>query len=551
MLKTVSKTPQQNDVAERINRTLNERAKSMRLHAGLPKMFWEDSVTTKAYLINGRPSVPLRFRIPEEEWQGKEFSLAHLRVFGCDSYIKVKDIARDKLDAKSMKCTFIGYASDEIGYRFWDSKSHKVVRRRYVTFNEDSLYGAKHSYRAWLSSEITQIPGGSSDTSEGSEDSGSFKDSGRSYKEDSEDRASSEEGCSETPHVRRSTRESMALVRYSPSANYLLLTKNGEPESYLESLSSKEFVQWEKAINEELVSLEKNQTWSLVTLPTGKKALQSKWVFRVKQEQDGKKKYKARLRAEYKRCAMDHFCYLKKVGLSSIIVLLYVDDIVVAGSDMAKIKKLKRQLSQEFKMKDLGKVLEKFNMKDTEARCQPLGDHFKRSKKQAPKTEAFRRRMARVPYASSVGSVMYVMVCTRPNIAHVVGVVSIFMSNPGREHWEAVKWLLRYLKEAEYMAIAKAGKELVWLKNFLEELDRAQTECVLFCDKLSAIYLAKNSVFHGRTKHIKIKYYYIRELVSEGTLSLKKILGAKNPVDMLTKVVTTEKLKLCAASTGL
>ncbi|GJZ79850.1 hypothetical protein Tco_0644687 [Tanacetum coccineum] len=73
----------------------------------------------------------------------------------------------------------------------------------------------------------------------------------------------------------------------------------------------------------------------------------------------------------------------------------------------------------------------------------------------------------------------------------------------------------------------------------------------LFCDNQSAIHLAKNPVFHGRTKHIKIRYHYIRELVSEGTLSLKKILGAKNPADMLTKVVTTEKLKLCAASTGL
>ncbi|GJY73786.1 hypothetical protein Tco_0478217 [Tanacetum coccineum] len=133
---------------------------------------------------------------------------------------------------------------------------------RYVTFNEDSLYGAK---AATDFSNLTKpnqkdqvIPGGSSDTSEGSENSGSFEDSGRSDEEDSEDRASSEDGGSETPQVRRSTRESMALVRYSPSANYLLLIKNGEPESYSESLSSKEFVQWKKAINEEMVSLKKN-----------------------------------------------------------------------------------------------------------------------------------------------------------------------------------------------------------------------------------------------------------------------------------------------------
>ncbi|GJZ91425.1 hypothetical protein Tco_0663352 [Tanacetum coccineum] len=115
-------------------------------------------------------------------------------------------------------------------------------------------------------------PGGSSDTSERSENNGSFEDSGRSYEEYSEDGASSKEGGSETPHVRRSTRESMAPVRYSPSANYLLLKENGKPESYSEALSSKKSIQWKKAIVEEMVSLEKNQTCSLVRISAGKKA---------------------------------------------------------------------------------------------------------------------------------------------------------------------------------------------------------------------------------------------------------------------------------------
>ncbi|GKC86888.1 hypothetical protein Tco_1147537 [Tanacetum coccineum] len=122
----------------------------------------------------------------------------------------------------------------------------------------------------------------------------------------------------------------------------------------------------------------------------------------------------------------------------------------------------------------------------------------------------------------------------------------------------AVSWMSKIRKcvamsttKGEYMDIAEASKELVWLKNFLKELDRAQTKCVLYCDNQSAIRLVKNLVFHGRTKHIKIRYHYIRELVSEGTLSLKKILGAKNIVYMLIIVVTTEKLKLCADLTGL
>ncbi|CAH9124278.1 unnamed protein product [Cuscuta epithymum] len=503
----------------------------------------------------------------------------------------------------------------------------------------------------------------------------------------------------------------------------------------------KDSIQWKNAMEDELDSLEKNQTWSLVKLPPGKKALENKWVFRIKDEADGSKRYKARLvvkgfqqkkgvdyneifspvvkmttirlilgivaaenlhleqldvktaflhgdleediymaqpagfpvsgkekmvcklkkslyglkqaprqwylkfdsfmqRNGYTRCKMDHCCYLKKFESSYIILLLYVDDMLVAGANMQEINKLKKKLSEEFEMKDLGearqilgmsivrdkmegtlklsqqkyiqKVLEKFRMTDAKPRSTPLGSQLKLSKQQSPKTDKDKDEMAKVPYASAVGSLMYAMVSTKPDIAHAVGVVSRFMSNPGKEHWEGVKWLLRYLKgtsrtalcfkrngailegfadadlggchdsgksttgyiftiggtaiswmsrlqksialsttEAEYMAIAEAAKEMIWLKNFLSELGMKQGDCGLYCDNQSAIHLAKNPVFHSRTKHIKMRYHFILELIEDGTINLKKILGTKNPADMLTKAVTTEKLKLCMASTGL
>ena len=99
MEKTIPGTPQQNGVAERMNKTLNERARSMRLHAGLPKTFWADAVSTAAYLINRGLSVPMEFRLPEEVWSGKEVKFSHLKVFGCVSYIHVDSDARSKLDA--------------------------------------------------------------------------------------------------------------------------------------------------------------------------------------------------------------------------------------------------------------------------------------------------------------------------------------------------------------------------------------------------------------------------------------------------------------------
>ena len=220
--------------------------------------------------------------------------------------------------------------------------------------------------------------------------------------------------------------------------------------------------------------------------------------------------------------------------------------------------------------------------------------------------------MSKVPYASAVGSLMYAMVCTRPDIAHAVGVVSRYMNNPGKEHWMAVKWILRYLRgttnqalcfggsnislqgyvdadmvgdrdnrrsttgyvftvggtavswvskiqsvvalsttEAEYVAATEASKEMIWLQRFMGELGKEHDMGTLYSDSQSAIHLAKNSTFHSRTKHIHLKYHFIRSVLEDGELKLEKIHTSQNPADMLTKVVTREKLRICSVSIGL
>ena len=118
MEKTIPGTPQQNGVAKRMNRTLNERVRSMRFHARLPIFFWLDAVSTTAYLINRGPSVPMKFRLLEEIWSGKEVKFSNLKVFGCVSYVHIDSDARSKLDAKSKICFFIGYGDKKFGYRF-------------------------------------------------------------------------------------------------------------------------------------------------------------------------------------------------------------------------------------------------------------------------------------------------------------------------------------------------------------------------------------------------------------------------------------------------
>ena len=105
--------------------------------------------------------------------------------------------------------------------------------------------------------------------------------------------------------------------------------------------------------------------------------------------------------------------------------------------------------------------------------------------------------------------------------------------------------------EAEYVAATEAGNEMIWLHGFLDELGKKQEMGILHSDSQSAIFLAKNSAFHSKSKHIQTKYHFIRYLVENKLVILEKICGSKNPADMLTKGVTIEKLKLCPASIGL
>ena len=106
------------------------------------------------------------------------------------------------------------------------------------------------------------------------------------------------------------------------------------------------------------------------------------------------------------------------------------------------------------------KVLSRFNMNEAKPVSTPLGSHFKLSKEQSPKTVEERDHISKVPYASTIGSLMYTMVCTRPDIAHAVGVVSRFMSRPGKQHWEVVKWILRYLKGSSDTCFCFTGASL-------------------------------------------------------------------------------------------
>jgi hypothetical protein len=115
--KTVPGTPQENCVSERMNRKIMEHARSMRLHVSFPLQLWENVVDIVVYLINRGPSISLYGIIIKEDWTGKMGNYFFFMTFGCQVFVHIDKENKTKLDAKSKKCTFIGYSVIDFGYR--------------------------------------------------------------------------------------------------------------------------------------------------------------------------------------------------------------------------------------------------------------------------------------------------------------------------------------------------------------------------------------------------------------------------------------------------
>ncbi|KAE8694460.1 hypothetical protein F3Y22_tig00110783pilonHSYRG00286 [Hibiscus syriacus] len=105
--------------------------------------------------------------------------------------------------------------------------------------------------------------------------------------------------------------------------------------------------------------------------------------------------------------------------------------------------------------------------------------------------------------------------------------------------------------EVEYVAATQASKEAIWLKMLLEELGHNQEYVSLFCDKKSALHLARNPTFHSRKKHIRVQYHFIREKVKKGTVDMQKIHTKNNIADFMTKAINADKFTWCRSSCDL
>jgi hypothetical protein len=246
-------------------------------------------------------------------------------------------------------------------------------------------------------------------------------------------------------------------------------------------------------------------------------------------------------------------------------------------------------------------ILDRFNMDSANPKATPADPSSRLTMSMSPTTESGTFVMRKVPYREAVGCLMYLTIVSRPDIAFAVGQVSRYCENPGPAHWEAVKRILAYISgtrkhgllfsgssqplngfsdadyggdldhrrsttgyifthnggpvawcsrrqtcttlsttEAEYVAASETSREAIWLRHLLQDIDLANPNPVkIHCDNQSAIQLVRNPVLHARTKHINIRYHFIRDQLESNKIDIIYIETKMQIADILTKPLAT------------
>ena len=234
-------------------------------------------------------------------WTSKKPRIKHLRIIGSICYAHIPAQRRRKIDKKAVKGYLVGYDGDE-RYRIWLKEENKIILSRDVIFQEKTSKCEEHVELPFKDAEKTndqeEHEEKFNDQEEHEERFNNHEDKEEIESEDSDDDINSEE----VPSIsKRQLRDRSKLKRPSRFDECVMMTTEfisgiKNPETYEETLSSKNSIYWKQAMDAEIASLEENQTWTLTILPKGAKAIPSKWVFRVKTNPDGSvDKYKARL----------------------------------------------------------------------------------------------------------------------------------------------------------------------------------------------------------------------------------------------------------------
>lgn len=353
---TITYTPENNGVAEKMNRTVLEKARCMLLGSSLRKTMWIEAVGTAVYLINRSPTKGISDEVvPAQRWYGEKPDLSKLKVFGCVAFmLKPKAHITGKFDSRSERAYMLGYCTN--GYRLWLADKGRVVLARNVIFHEnvfrfsgdyyetdDGEFGVVNDREEMdvplndqneelVEREINQIPEANDPRPEiPNEGANDFFD----VIQEQEDVAPARRSCRIRVRPRHLDDYAMlaCMARFADNLaeeqlSVCLVAGNGvsnvsrkevseySAESFLEdseNFSAADYCSnvpqsfeelsnrcdkevWLEAVREELNSLAENNTWSITNLPSGKTPIKCMWVFTCKSNEEGKvERYKARL----------------------------------------------------------------------------------------------------------------------------------------------------------------------------------------------------------------------------------------------------------------
>ncbi|KAK4386523.1 Retrovirus-related Pol polyprotein from transposon TNT 1-94 [Sesamum angolense] len=301
----------------------------------------------------------------------------------------------------------------------------------------------------------------------------------------------------------------------------------------------------------------------------------------------------------FRRSLSEHTLYIKSQGNDTLIVSLYVDDLIYTGNNEKMIQDFKEDMMKKFEMSNLGlmhfflgieinqekegificqrkyteNLLKKFKMES----CKAVTTHLVTGEKY--QKEDGSQKVDGSKYRSLIGSLLY-LTATRPDIMFATSLLSRFMQSPSQVHYATAKRILIYLRgsvddmkstsgytfslgsgifswaskkqatvaqssaEAEYIAAAATSNQAIWLRRILEDIGEKQEEpTTIYCDNKSAIAITKNPVQHSRTKHIDIKYHSLREATTRGEIELKYCSIEEQLADIFTKALQRNKFE--------
>ncbi|KAJ9556102.1 hypothetical protein OSB04_010716 [Centaurea solstitialis] len=509
-------TPQMNGVSERRNRTLLDMVRTMMCHSSLPISFWGHALETAAHILNRAPTKSVE-KTPYELWKGKKPNISFLKIWGCEVYVKRP--TSEKLKPKSDKCFFVGYPKTTVGYYFYNPEENKVFVARNGKFLEEKFLSLENTRKdvdlqvvdeesttpvvepeiqhnnvepqsepieevqtqdLRRSSRVRQEP----DRYLGflvSQDSGDLNEP-TSYGE-----AVSGSESEQWQEVMRAEMQSMYdnqvweltdLPQHCKAVGRKWVFKkktdmDGNVHTFKARLVAKGFTQTH--------GIDYDETFSPVAMLKSIRILMAIsayfnyeiWQMDVKtaflngkltEDQasrswnlhfDDRIKEFGFTKSEFEPCV-----YTKFSGSIVTFLVLYVDDILLIGNDVPTLQSVKSWLSKCFQMKDLGEAAYILGIKIYRNRSKRLiGLSQMLSKTQCPVSSQDQDKMKSVPYASAIGSIMYAMLCTRPDVAYSVSVTSRYQQNPGEPHWVAVKNILKYLRRTKEMFLVFGGTE--------------------------------------------------------------------------------------------